>query len=143
MEDRRNPDRRRRGPRRSSHGGDPIDLDVTHRTVAVSAYHFFAVYYRRLGRDALQTVLRYRAAAAPPTDPPDDEESDPEDGDHDEGAQSKLQRWQPQQHGAVRQGLVVTGGTVRHAIAPKRGVYAGIQLRTTLLAVPRHLQTRR
>jgi len=109
----------------------------------VSAYHFLAVDYRRLGGDALQTVLGYRAATASSTHPPDDEEGDPEDGDQDEGAQGQLQGWQSQQHGTVRQSLVVTGGTVGHAVAPKRGVYASIQLRTTLLAVPRHLQTRR
>jgi len=140
----RNPDRRRRGRRRrrSSHGGDPVDLDVTHRTVAVSAYHFLAVDYRRLGGDALQTVLGYRAAAATSADPPHDEAEDAQNGDHHERSQRQLQRRQLQQHGAMREGLVVTGRAVGHPVAPKGGVYTGVQFRATLLAVPRHLQSR-
>jgi len=109
----------------------------------VSAYHFLAVDYRRLGGDALQTVLGYRTTAAPSAGPPDDDENDDEDGDHNERGQSQLQRRQLQQHGTVRQGLVVAGRTVGHPVAPQRGVYAGVQLRAPLFAVPRHLQTRR
>lgn len=143
MEDRRNSHRRRRGRRRSSHGGDSVDLDVTHRTVAVSAYHFLAVDYRRLGRNALKTMLGYRAATATAAHPPDNEEDDAENRGHDEHAEAQLQRRQSQQHGAVCQRLIIAGGTMGHPVAPQRGVYAGVQFRTTLLAVPRHLQARR
>lgn len=135
-------DRRRRGRRRSSHSGDTVDLDVTHRTVAVSAYHFLAVDYRRLGGDALQAMLGYRAATAPSAHPPDNEDDHAEDGDDDEQTQTQLQRRQLQQHRAMCERLVVAGGTMGHPVAPKRGVYACVQLRATLLAVPRHLQAR-
>lgn len=102
----------------------------------MSAYHFLAVDYRRLGGDALQTVLGYRAATAPSAGPPDDEANDTEDCDYKERAQSQLQRRQLQQYGTMRQGLVVAGRTMGHSVAPQRGVYAGVQFRAPLLTVP-------
>ncbi|CAD1475593.1 unnamed protein product, partial [Heterotrigona itama] len=106
---------------RSSHGGHPVDLDVPHRTVAVSANHFLPVDDRRLRGDALQPVLRYRTVRPLPADPPDYEEDHAEDRDDREDPEAEVERRQLKQYRAVGQGLVVprwtkwlTGGSYPH-----------------------------
>lgn len=76
----------------SSHGGHPVDLYVSHRTVAVSANHFFSVDDRRFRGDALQPVLRYRPVRPLPADPPDHEANHAEDRDDGEDTEAQVQR---------------------------------------------------
>ena len=127
---------------RSSHGGHPVDLDVPHRTVAVSANHFLPVDDRRLRGDALQPVLRYRPVRPLPADPPDHEADHAEDRDDREDPEAEVERRQLKQYRAVGQRLVVPRWTVRDPVAPQRRVYARVQLRASLFAVPWHLKAR-
>lgn len=127
--------------RRSSHGGDAIDLDVSHRTLALSANHFFALDDRRLRGDALEAVLGDGAAAATlPADAPEHEAEDAEDGDDREAGEPKVKRGQSQEDAAVRERLVVSGRAVVHAVAPEGRVDAGVQLGAALLAIPGKLE---
>lgn len=125
---------------RSSHGGHPVDLDVSHRTVAVSANHFLPVDDRRLRGDALQPVLRYRSVRPLPADPPDHEADHADDRDDREDADGQVQRRQLQEDRAVGQSLVVARWTMGDPVAPQRRVYARVQLGASLLAVAWHLQ---
>ncbi|KAK1124800.1 hypothetical protein K0M31_006160 [Melipona bicolor] len=127
---------------RSSHGGHPVDLDVPHRTVAVSANHFLPIDDRRLRGDALQPVLRYRPVRPLPADPPDHEADHAEDRDDREDPETEVERRQLEQDRAVSQGLVVPRRTVRDPVTPERRVYARVQFRASLFAVPGHLKTR-
>ena len=126
--------------RRSSHGGDAVDLDVAHRTLAVSADHLLAVDNGRLRGDALQPVLGDGAAAvARSAGPPRYQAQQAPDREEGDGREAEVDGRQPQEDRAVGEGLVVARGTVADAVAPKRGVDAGVELRAALLAVAAQL----
>lgn len=125
----------------SSHGGHPVDLDVPHRTVAVSANHFLSIDDRRFRGDALQPVLRYRPIRPLPTDPPNHENDDGENRDDGEEAKTQVKGRQLQEDRTVSQSLIVSWWTMRDSVAPQRSVYARIQLWTSLFAIAWYLQS--
>lgn len=71
-----------------------VDLDVSHRTVAVSADHFLSVDYRRLRGDALQPVLRYRPTRTLSANSPYDQEDHRDDRQDRQDTKTQVQRWQ-------------------------------------------------
>lgn len=120
----------------SSHGGNTINFDVSHRTVVLSANHFFTVDDGSFWWNTFESMLRYWATRLLSANSPKDETQDAKNWYNGEGTQSKMQWRQSKKNRTMCQGFIVARWAVRSSIAPKGSVDAGVQFRTTLLAIP-------